>query len=134
MTFYTILFQYSVYENNLQYMIGPQIGINVKNNHNISHYRNLYEYLLEKLNILMDRYMITTPDFIVIHLKELNIDEDLKIGQFSDIKLNKGIVPISVTTKIFSPNILPLTLNDKYFGSLLQKELKSEYLEKIINS
>jgi len=30
--------------------------------------------------------MITTPDFIVIHLKELNIDEDLKIGQFSDIK------------------------------------------------
>ena len=86
MTFYTILFQYSVNENNNQYMIGPQIGFNVKNNPNISHYRNLYKYLLEKLNILMDRYMITTPDFIVIHLKELNIDEDLKIGQFSDIK------------------------------------------------
>lgn len=99
MTFYTILFQYSVYENNLQYMIGPQRGINVKNRHNINHYRNLYEYLLEKLNILMERYMIPVPDFIVIHLKELNIDDSLKIGQFSDIKLNKGIVPISLTKK-----------------------------------
>jgi hypothetical protein len=70
MTFYTILFQYSLYENNLQYMLGPQSGINVRDTHNISHYRNIYEYFIERLNLLMDRYQIACPDFIVIYLKE----------------------------------------------------------------
>jgi hypothetical protein len=134
MTYYTILFQYSLYENNLQYMLGPQTGINVKDTHNISQYRNIYEYLLERLYLLMDRYQIPYPDFIVIYLKELNIDDKLKLGQFSSLKLTKGVIPIYLTKKNFSPNILPLSLNDKYFGSLLQADLRLEYLAKIINS
>jgi hypothetical protein len=50
-------------------MLGPQTGINVKDTHNISQYSNKYENLLERLYLLMDRYQISYPDFIVIYLK-----------------------------------------------------------------
>jgi hypothetical protein len=134
MSVYTILFQYTGYEKNIQYMDGPQLGINVKNTHNINYYRNIFDYLIERLYLLMERSQIPDLYFIVIYLKELNIEDELKLGQFSDIKINKGVVPICLTKKnnkknFFHPNILPLSLKDKSFGSLLQGELKIEYLE-----
>jgi hypothetical protein len=72
MTVYTILFQYSGYENNIQYMVGPQLGINVNNTHNINYYRNIFDYLIERLNLLMEIYQIPSPDFIILYLKEKN--------------------------------------------------------------
>ena len=133
MTVYTIIFQYNQYENDHQYMLGPQVGINVKNNHNINYYKDLYDHLIETLDILMDRYNITKPDLIVIRLKELNIDEDLKIGQITNIKLNKGIVPVTSTKHNFNKNILPLSLHDKFYGSLLQEALRRTKVEQIID-
>lgn len=58
-------------------MLGPQSGINVRDIHNIHHYRNISENLLERLYLLMERYHIPYPDFIIIYLKELNIDDKL---------------------------------------------------------
>jgi len=44
----------------------------------IKNYRLLFEHYLEKLEILMNRYNIENPDFIVIYLKELILEETLK--------------------------------------------------------
>ena len=38
------------------------------------------------------------------------------------------------TKNKFNSNILPLTLDEKYFGYLLEDSNKSEYLNKIINN
>lgn len=50
---YTIIFQYTLYEFNYQYMLGHQMGIIVKDKHDINYYSELYnhfELLLISLN------------------------------------------------------------------------------------
>lgn len=66
---YTILFQYTSYEQGIHIMLGAQIGIPMRKTHNLKIYRLLFEHYLELLEILLNRYNIENPDFIVIYLK-----------------------------------------------------------------
>jgi hypothetical protein len=132
-TYYTILFQYTLYEQGTYLMLGPQVGIYMRETHDLKYYSLLYEHFLELLEILMDRYGVESPDFIVIYLKELILEETLKKDNpISQIVLSKGLVKVGDTKRLFSSSILPITYNEKYFGYLLQDKLKIEYLSKII--
>jgi len=59
-------------------MLGHQLGIIVKDTHDISYYRTLFEYYLEKLEIVLSSYNVGTPDFIIIHLKEILVGDNIK--------------------------------------------------------
>ena len=59
----------------------------------------------------MSLYNVGTPDFIIIHLKEIVVDDIIKIGQLSKIDLPKKLINVNETK--FNSNILPLTLNEK---------------------
>jgi hypothetical protein len=132
-TDYTILFQYTSYEQGIHFMLGPQTGIPVRETNELKFYRLLYEHYLEKLEILLDRYNIENPDFIVIYLKELILEETLKkVDPISQIALSKGLVRVGTTKHNFSTHILPVSKAEKNFGSLLQDKLKIEYLTKLI--
>lgn len=130
----TILFQYSNYSSFTNLMLGSQQGIVIKDKHDISYYRKLFEYYCEKLEIKMSLYKADLPEFIVIHLKEIIIDSNIKKGRLSKIALPKRLINVSETKNNFNSNILPLTLDEKYFGYLLEDSIKSEYLNKIINN
>lgn len=132
-TLYTILFQYTLYENNINFMLGPQVGINVKETHNLEYYRNLYEHLLEKLSIIMESYNVEAPDFITLIMKELVLEETIKKGVISKIEISKGLGKIGEVKRNFNSSILPFTYNEKYFGNLLQGSLKLEFLNKLID-
>jgi hypothetical protein len=132
-TTYTILFQYTLYEQNNHLMLGPQVGIIVKETHDLEYYRNLYEHFSEILEITTQRYNVESPDFIIIYLKELILEETLKKEDpISQIVLSKALIKVGDTKKKFGSYILPLTYNEKYFGALLQDNLKIEYLNKLI--
>lgn len=130
----TILFQYHDYSTFTNFVLGPQVGIVVKEKHDISYYRNLFEYYIEKLESLMSLYNVDTPEFIVITLKEILLEDNIKIGRLSQIELPKRLINVSETKTKFNSNMLPLTLNEKHFGSLLQSSLKTEYLNKLIHN
>ena len=125
-TTYTILFQYCLYEKNTHLILGllrTQTGINVKETHNLNYYRDLYEHFLELLDITMQCYGVESPDFIVIYLKEiiLEVEETLKkINPISQIVLNKSLVKVGETKRLFNNNIIPITYNLKDFGHLLE--------------
>ena len=110
-------------------MLGPHLGIVVPDKHDISYYRNLFEYYNEKLDSHMSLYNVDTPDFIVIYLKEILVDDNIKIGRLSQIEIPQKLINVCETntntntnsnsnynsnsnTK-FNSNILPLTLDDK---------------------
>ena len=130
----TILFQYNEYSTFTNLMLGPQVGIVVKDKHDISYYRLLFRHYTDKLESIMSLYNVGTPDFIVIHLKEILVDDNLKIGRLSQIDLPNKLINVSDTKTKFNSNILPLTLDDKHFGFLLQDRIKVDYLNKIINN
>jgi len=114
-------------------MLGPQVGINVKETHNLEYYRNLYEHLLEKLSIIMESYNVEAPDFITLIMKELVLEETIKKGEISKIEISKGLGKIGEVKRNFNSSILPFTYNEKYFGNLLQGSLKLEFLNKLID-
>jgi hypothetical protein len=114
-------------------MLGPQVGIVVSSEHNITYYRELFEYYTERLESIMSLYNVTTPDFIIIHIKEIKIIESLKIGRLSQIELPKRLINLSETKTKFNSNILPLTLEEKEFGFLLHDSLRSDYISNLIN-
>ena len=130
----TILFQYNEYSTFTNLMLGPQVGIVVKDKHDISYYRNLFDHYIEKLESIMSLYNVSTPDFIVIHLKEILVDDNIKIGRLSQIDLPQKLINVSETKTKFNSKILPLTLDDKHYGYLLQDRIKADYLKKIINN
>lgn len=130
----TILFQYNEYNTSTQLMLGPQVGIVVKDIHNINYYRKLYEYYVDKLEIQMSFYTVGLPDFITIYLKEIQVEDEIKIGDLSRIELPNKIIKVSDTKTKFNSNILPLTPDEKYFGSLLEGNLKLDYLNKLITN
>jgi DNA polymerase type B, organellar and viral len=130
----TIIFQYNSYSTFTNLMLGPQVGIVVKDNHNISYYRILFEHYIEKLESIMSLYNVGIPDFIFIYFKEILVEDKIKIGQLFQIDLPKKLINVSDTKTKFNSKILPLTLDERNFGYLLQDSIKANYLEKIINN
>ena len=130
----TILFQYSSYSTSTNLMLGPQVGVVVRDRHDISYYRILYEHYIEKLESIMSLYNAGVPEFVIIHLKEILVDGKVKIGQLFQIDLPKKLINVSDTRIKFNSKILPLTLDERDFGSLLQDVIKANYLENIINN
>lgn len=129
----TIIFQYTLYENAYQYMLGPQAGIIVKEKHDIDYYLNLYDHFNDLLESLMSRYQIEEPDFITIHLKEVLLEDTLIKNQISQIEFPKSILNVNKINFNFNDNILPLTFNENLFGFLLEDNLRDEYLKIIIS-
>jgi hypothetical protein len=80
----------------------------------------------------MSLYTVGTPDFIVIHLKEIQVEDSLKIGQLSKIDLPNRLITAREGKNKLNSNILPLTLEEKHYGFYLQDQIKGEYLNKII--
>jgi hypothetical protein len=60
----TILFQYNEYSTTTNLILGPQVGIVVKDKHDISYYRSLFEYYIDKLESILSlsvQYLYLTP-------------------------------------------------------------------------
>ena len=76
----TILFQYNEYSSSIHIMLGPQVGIVVKDSHNISYYRKLFQYYKDKLEIQMSFYTVGLPYFRYIYFKEIQVEDHIRIG------------------------------------------------------
>ena len=66
----------------------------------------------------MEKYNVEIPDFITIHLKELVLEESIKIGKISIIaiiELSKCLAKLGEIKRNFNNNILHVTYNTKYF-------------------
>ena len=98
-------------------------------------YKNLFEHYQETLELLMDRYQIEVPDFIIFYIKTLEIEEELKALKInlSSIEIHKGLVQVEKVKKGFNSNILPYSSNEKYFGNLLLGNLRQKYLLDLVS-
>jgi hypothetical protein len=131
----SILFQYTAPTTISNLILGPQVGIVFKTQHNLAYYREFCDYYTERLERILSLYNVDTLDFIIRQLKEIEIIKKtghLKIGRLSQIELPQRLINISETKTKFNSNILPLTLEEKQFGFFLQEGIRVEYLNDII--
>ena len=133
---YTILVKFGFKNNSDFYMSGEQIGIKIGNFHKIESYKNIYNIISYRLESVMDNYDFDYyPDTIIVSYKNLTLFEELITSNIKKIKIeNKSIFSRKDLTKIFSKKYLPLTLNSKYYGYLIQERLKTKYINKLISN
>lgn len=139
-TINSVIFQYTAYNTNKNYMLGKQVGVVVKDNHDLHHYISLYDHFLETLDLLMDRYHIEIPDFITFRFRTLVLPEDIKVMQnkaYNTEILRQAaregrLMSVSKIIKDFNSSILPYTYRDKYFGYFLDGDLRKNYLRELI--
>ena len=133
---YTILIQLE-YEGNSNYiMCGSQIKIQVLEIHNTDMYTNIYNVINLRIIELLEDYNIdTSPNSIIIRYKPLTQIENISISPnkvkeyYSSLK-GSDFKKIELKN-LFSFKYLPLSLNNNSFGSLIQGDLKTQYINRL---
>lgn len=90
----------------------------------------LHKHLMESLGEYIEDYNYCGLDIIqlmVINVKRL---PDLEVENINKLKLDKNLVRIGETKRNFNRLILPLTMNDLYYGNKLLKNLSKDGLIK----
>ena len=74
--------------------------------------------------------MNSFPDTISVLYKGVQLSHELVIENIKTISVNKSIMSNLDRRKIFGSNYLALSVNNKYFGNLVEEDLKYKYIHK----
>ena len=127
----TILFQYNHYQSFTNLMLGSQVGIVVRDSHDIKYYKSLFEHYQDMLEITLSFYKVESPDFCIIFLTEITVEEHIKIGKL--VQPSTKLVKVTENLTLFKNNILPLTRIEKQYENLLQDQVKIKYLRDLVS-
>jgi hypothetical protein len=137
---YSLLFKLGLIENRFL-MLGPQIGLIIKEKHNYEYYKNIHLIILDWI----ESFAISNAEIykkivnITILYKELDylpelVLENINLISTNNEKINKQIFKKTVLSKDFSSKYIPLTVNTKHFGSLIEGSMKKKYIDKLKNT
>jgi len=133
-TTYSILLKISNQNNLLFKMCGPQIGLVIKNEHDLNYYDKLYTAIMTRIESTIDNYnYIESIDAIEIMYSVLIPQPELTLKNISNLFLNKRLISIKETKRNFNQKLLPLTLDTSYFGIAVSFSDRLKYIN-IINS
>jgi len=119
--------QYTNVEGDILYcMLDEQLGIVYNNKDNIkATMAKRFEDLQDKLTDYMNRYNAIEVNLIQIMYVVNNSFPKLRLKNINKELLDKNIVNIKETRKVFSNNLLPLSINEIYYGKLLLFDVDS---------
>ena len=99
-TSYSLLLKISSYSNLIFKMCGPQIGLVIKDEHDLNFYSKLYDVIRIRIETTLDNYdYIEEIEGLEIIYTVINPQEELKLKNISNISLNKNIINIKKTKK-----------------------------------
>jgi len=136
---YSLLFKLGLSENKFL-MLGSQIGVIVRDKHNINYYKDIYIRISELIEDYCNSNSTLSKKIrtITILYKELNSSsfleldlDNIELITENKEKINAVIFKKTSLSKDFSSKYLPLTINSKYYGNLLEGSLKIKYIDKL---
>ena len=135
-TTYSIFIKISSQNNLIFKMCGPQIGLIIKNEHDLDFYNKLFSVIQIRIESTVDLYnYIENIDAIEIMYSIITPSTELAIKNISNLSLNKQLINVKEVKKNFNQNILPFTMDTTYYGVPVYSysEERSKYIE-LINS
>jgi len=134
-TTYSMLVKFSDEENTTFKMSGRQIGIVIKDSHDINFYAHLYDTCIQRVQSTAQNYEIMNSiGLIEISLIEVKRENEYILQNVEYLKLKKGLINVSKTKTDFNNNLLPLTLDVKFYGDRITNEKDKTHYISIINS
>ena len=132
---YSILIKISCQNNLVFKMCGSQIGIVIKNEHDLDYYEKIYSVILIRIELMIATYnYIDTVDAIEIMYTTIIPQEELKLKNIYNFPLNKQLINIKEVRKNFNEMLLPFTTNTSYFGIPVLNKEKERYFDLIYNN
>ena len=129
-TSYSLLVKFGFEGNKLFYMSGPQIGIVLRDSHDINYYNNIFQIIEDRLEDIIVNYSLKSyPNNISLIIRVLTPLPDL-IKNVKSLSLNKNIKKTEVN-KLFNSRYLPLTIKRSNFGNLLEGGVKNKFIQKL---
>lgn len=102
-------------------MAGKQVFFEYNTNDDYdTHVKLLYDKLKENINIFKREYLGCSVEYLIIMFITVRSFPKLEINNIKNLKLNKHLIKIGKTRKDFNSLILPLTMNDHYYGLKLK--------------
>jgi hypothetical protein len=129
---YSILFKIK-YEESRFGMLGKQIGIKLQDINDINSINKLYSDFILLIKNFRDKYNPEIIELIQVLYIVISDKPKLKLNNINKINLNKEFLNIKKTREKFSSRLLPLTLDNYYYGKLLVGKDYMFYIDKINN-
>ena len=125
---YSLLIVLGFKGNSVFLTCGKQIGIRVSDNHEIGYYKHIHFLINLKIEDVISEYNFDSePDSVMIKFRGLNVEDNLKQSRSKSIINNKIITKLE-QKKLFGSKYLPLSLDIKDYGFLIESEVKTKYV------
>jgi DNA polymerase type B, organellar and viral len=129
---YSILFKVK-YDESRFIMLGKQVGIKLYDINDIKSVNKLYSDFILLIKNFTDKYNPEVVELIQVLYIVLSDKPKLKLSNINKINLNKEFLNIKNTREKFNSRLLPLTLDNYYYGKLLKGNDCMFYID-IINT
>jgi hypothetical protein len=116
-TTYSILVKIACDNNLIFKMCGPQIGLVIKNKHDLSQYDKIYSVISDRIEQTELNYnYIEVINSVEIMYTVLTPQTELLLKNINNLNIPKQLVSIKKVKEKFHNKFLPLTLDISYFG------------------
>jgi len=133
-TTYSILLKISSNNNLIFKMCGPQIGLVIRNEHDLDYYLKLYELILIRIETTVDLYSyLDTIEQIEIMYSIIVPQKELTLKNLSKYYLKQQMINQKEVKKNFNENMLPFTTDISYYGYNMLNEDRQKLIQ-LINS
>lgn len=131
---YSLLIKISSDENTIFKQVGPQIGLVITNEHNISLYEEIFSIIQIRIERLLENYiyMNEITDIEILYYP-LTIKNELKLKNINSIPIPRQLTKVTQTRTKFNQNLLALTTDTSYYGNLLTLEDREYYKTLILS-
>src|ERR1700753_479064 len=125
---YSILIKVNDAEQGIFKMCGEQIGLVINNDHDIEIIENIYNIIIQRIEIASELYGFTqTITGIELMYTQINKSEEFTLKNISNLFIPKHLVKIQEIHKNFNYKVLPFTTKMSYYGEPLVGDVKLEY-------
>ena len=134
-TTFSLMIKISCDNNQVLKMCGQQIGLVIKNEHDINHYKLVYDVIYIRIDSTINMYNdIESVDIIEILLTVIIPQPELTLKNISNINLNNKLINQNKVKKDFNENLLPLTTDCTYFGYPVLLKNRCDFINLIVKN
>ena len=134
-TTYSMLLKVSFDKFSTFKMAGYQIGIVIGTEHNLDYYKDVYNVIINRIDIITEQYQfIGNIEYLEINLFVIKPNELLILKNIDNLSIKTDIIKEKEIKLKFNENLFPLTIDESFYGNNIIGTERESYIQFIENN